>query len=237
MSLFGEESLPFDSSRFSGVARVFPLPDLVLFPHIVQPLHVFESRYREMAEEAVAGDGLIAMATLSPGWEHDYESRPPVETFGCLGRIVTHHRFEDGRYNLLLLGLRRVRFGAEIDPPRSFRRARVELIDDLEPTLASCDCKALRDRVTWALKQNLPHGEPPEMLQTALDEALPLGVLCDLAAYTLPIARSERQRLLGEADVLQRTERLLSLIETGPAAAESPLAAGSSPYPPRFSKN
>ena len=101
--------LSFDASTFSGVVRLFPLPNLVLYPHVMQPLHVFEDRYREMLEDALATDQLIAMAVLRPGWETDYDSRPPISEFACLGKVVAHHRLEDGRYNLLLLGVQRVR--------------------------------------------------------------------------------------------------------------------------------
>src|SRR3990172_3672334 len=90
--------LYFDADTFSGVARLFPLPNLVMYPHVMQPLHIFEERYREMLEDAVAGDRLIAMALLKPGWETDYESRPPIARFACLGKAVTHPRTPDGRY-------------------------------------------------------------------------------------------------------------------------------------------
>src|SRR6185436_7933579 len=101
--------LDFDANTFSGTARLFPLPNLVLYPHVMQPLHIYEGRYREMLEDSLAGDRLIAMALLEPGWEPDYESRPPVAPFACLGKVVTHHRLPDGRYNLLLMGVARVR--------------------------------------------------------------------------------------------------------------------------------
>ena len=87
--------------------RLFPLPNLVLYPHVMQPLHIFEDRYREMLEDALAGDQLIAMAVLEPGWEDDYESRPPVAQYACLGKVVAHHRLKDGRYNVLLMGVQR----------------------------------------------------------------------------------------------------------------------------------
>ena len=70
--------LSFDTSAFSGVVRLFPLPNLVLYPHVMQPLHIYEDRYREMLEDALAGDKLITMSVLQPGWETDYESRPPI---------------------------------------------------------------------------------------------------------------------------------------------------------------
>jgi Lon protease-like protein len=75
--------LEFDAATFCGVARLFPLPNVVLYPHVMQPLHIFEERYREMLEDALAGDKLIAMAMLEPGWEADYDSRPPISPDAC----------------------------------------------------------------------------------------------------------------------------------------------------------
>jgi Lon protease-like protein len=72
------EDLYSQPENFSGKARLFPLPNLVLFPHVLQPLHVFEPRYRQLLEEALADDRLIAMAVLAPGWESDYEGRPAL---------------------------------------------------------------------------------------------------------------------------------------------------------------
>src|SRR5205085_1976564 len=93
--------------QFSGMARLFPLPNVVLFPQVVQPLHIFEPRYREMTADALADDRLIAMALLQPGWEADYEGRPPIHPICCLGRIFAEKHLPDGRYNLLLRGLTR----------------------------------------------------------------------------------------------------------------------------------
>src|SRR5947208_17093988 len=99
---------PSPLADFSGTARLFPLPNLVLFPQVVQPLHVFEQRYRQMTADALAGDRLIAMALLRPGWEADYDGRPAIHPVACLGRVVADQRLDDGRYNLLLRGLARV---------------------------------------------------------------------------------------------------------------------------------
>ncbi len=107
MSAFDDLSFSFE--EFAGRVRLFPLPNLVLFPHVMQPLHVFERRYRELLEDALAGDRLIAMAALAPGWERNYEGRPALYPMACLGRITAHHRLADGTYNVLLLGLRRVK--------------------------------------------------------------------------------------------------------------------------------
>src|SRR5688572_13598633 len=99
---------------FSGRARLFPLPNLVLFPHVMQPLHIFEPRYRELLEDALAGDMIIAMALLMPGWQPQYDEQPPISPVVCLGRVMTHVRQDDGRYNILLVGARRARVRQEV---------------------------------------------------------------------------------------------------------------------------
>src|SRR5438874_12961797 len=98
---------------FDGVARLFPLPNLVFFPHVVQGLHVFEPRYRQLTADALAGDQLFALVMLKPGWE-DGDPQPAVEEVACLGRIGGHEKLADGRYNLRLRGLSRARILEEV---------------------------------------------------------------------------------------------------------------------------
>src|SRR5271156_3855610 len=100
--------------NFAGFARLFPLPNVFLFPYVTQPLHIFENRYRQMTADALASDRLIAMALLCPGWENNYDGRPPVHPVVCLGRIVSEERLPDGRYNLQLRGLIRARVMQEV---------------------------------------------------------------------------------------------------------------------------
>ncbi len=96
-------------------------------------MHVFEPRYRLLLEDALAGDRLIAMAVLAPGWQKDYEGRPPLYPMACLARVTTHHRLEDGTYNLLILGLRRARLLRELQGVKSYREAEVELCEEGPP--------------------------------------------------------------------------------------------------------
>src|SRR5256885_4062278 len=90
----------FDPETFSGKVRLFPLPNLVLFPHVLQPLHVFEPRYRQLLTDALDDDRMIALALLRPGWEDDYDKRPPIHPVVCIGKVHNEERFADGRYNL-----------------------------------------------------------------------------------------------------------------------------------------
>src|SRR5262249_42211923 len=61
------EPIP-ELKHFGGIARLFPLPNVVLFPNLLQALHIFEPRYRQMTEDALAADRMIAMVLLRPGW-------------------------------------------------------------------------------------------------------------------------------------------------------------------------
>lgn len=235
MNPWDATELDFDAATFSGVARLFPLPNLVLYPHVMQPLHIFEDRYREMLEDAIARDGLIAMAVLKPGWEDDYESRPPVEEFACLGKIVAHHRLEDGRYNVLLMGVQRVRIIKELDPLRSFRKARVELIDDCYDFASPAKRKETQERLLEAFRKHLPCAcQLPEQLESMLSGALPLGLLTDLAAYALPLEGDIKQQLLAECRVRRRSEILLAEVEKLAVAKKSSAKVS---FPPTFSEN
>src|SRR5438132_13243727 len=99
---------------FSGTARLFPLPNLVLFPHVIQPLHVFEPRYRQMTADALDGDRLIAIVLPRPGWEYHYAGSPEIYSVATLGTIVADQKLDDGRYNILLRGLSRIHLSHEI---------------------------------------------------------------------------------------------------------------------------
>src|SRR5438046_5951139 len=93
-----------DSSAGIESVPLFPLPNVVLFPRAVLPLHIFEERYKAMTRHALEGDRRVAMALLRPGWEKSYYSRPAIEPVVCVGTILTHERLADGKYNFLLQG-------------------------------------------------------------------------------------------------------------------------------------
>lgn len=230
--------LEFDPKRFDGVARLFPLPAPALYPRVIQPLHVFEERYLELMRDALDSDGLIAMAVLKPGWEIDYASRPPVEAVACLGKIITHHRLDDGRYNVLLAGVSRIRVFDELEPPLAFRRARVELVEESEPTAGDSNGVALHKRLVEAFRASLPHGLPPEPLQRVFEEDTPLGLLADLAAYTLPLPRDVKQAALAEFDAAKRAALVIGAIDAGGVGERTPGAGGDGAgFPPPFSEN
>lgn len=198
----------FDAEGFSGRLPLFPLPDVVLFPHALLPLHVFEPRYRAMTAEALDGERLIGMALLRPGWEPDYQGNPAVHDVVGVGRIVDGTRLADGRYNLLLLGVARARI-LEETRQTPFRVARAELLQEVPPQGAGLD-RLHKLLVAFYLQQvreaaSAPIVPPPD--------DIPLGALCDLLLGALPLPSETRMSFLRELDVAVRARRLAALLE------------------------
>jgi len=231
------DEFSFSPEEFSGKVRLFPLPNLVLFPHVMQPLHIFEPRYVEMLQEALDDDGLVTMAVLAPGWEDEYEGRPPIYPVACLGRVTLHYRLSSGAYNLLLSGLRRVRVVRELPSTKLFREAQAVLQDDSHPagqeTAATLLHRKLRATFLRVL-DNVP--QVLEQLDQLLGSDIPLGTLTDIISYMVDIDMDAKLALLGEADVHRRAERLLELLAVL-AEDDEPARSGVAGFPPQFSPN
>jgi Lon protease-like protein len=214
---------------FTGLVRLFPLPNLVMFPSVIQPLHIFEPRYRQMTADALAGDRLIALVLLAPGWEEDYEGRPPIHPVACLGQIITHQRLEDGRYNLLLRGLHRIRIVAEVSTSKLYRTARVELLED--HGLPGPDLEKDFRRQLAGLIPRWSGGHEQEF-QGLLAKDLSAAVLCDILSFALPLPIALKQELLEQQNVQERLRALLHHLHTQGGAPGTPR-----PFPPEFSPN
>ncbi|SRR6056297_1253217 len=212
-------NLPDD---FDGRVRLFPLPGLVLFPHAMQPLHVFEPRYCDMLQDALSADHLIAMATLAmPGdkpvpFELQGVSQPPIRPIICMGRIMSHTELEGDRHNILLVGTKRARVVSEIDVGRSFRMAEVDVLDDIYPVESALTRNDLKSELLEAFAAIIP---PSANVQKNLHDLMAgqmgLGPITDIVSYTLPFDVDEKIALLGEADVDRRARLLITLLESG----------------------
>lgn len=227
-----------DNSGFQGFAgrtRLFPLPNVVLFPHVVQALHIFEPRYRELTQAALDGDQLMTIAVLAPGWESNYEGRPALQPAACLARIATHHRLPDGRFNLLLLGLKRVRLLEELPALHSFREALVEVKEDEYPLPGAAERQRIQRRLLEGFRSALPLlPEMQEQVEQFLSSDVSLGILTDILGYSLPLSLAEKLLLLGESNVDRRAELLADYLARMKSGAKTD---GKLAYPPEFSQN
>lgn len=223
---------------FKGTARLFPLPNLVLFPCMLQALHIYEPRYRQMTADALAGDRLIALALLRPGWEGHYEGQPALYSVACLGKIIAEQELNDGRYNLQLRGLSRIRIVRELEDDKPYRSAQVELLPDAEPPVPETDA-SLRDQFTrlipaWCSAQ----GIALDVFDKILKSQLSLGTVSDVISFALPLPFEFKQKLLEAQNVGHRVSELLRYLEQNrPEAPSQPAGAADRKFPPDFSTN
>ncbi len=190
---------------FPARIPLFPLPNVVLFPHMPMPLHVFEPRYRKMVEDAMSGPKLIGMTLLQPGWEPQYLGRPAIYAVGCAGRIEQCEPVENGRYNILLRGISRFRILEEQDG-EPYRLAAVETLPDGVGDQASLE--GLRRQVLTALAKS---ADGPESL--VLQDELPAELFVNALCQSLKLTPVERQSLLDCDTVVSRGTRLLEILD------------------------
>jgi Lon protease-like protein len=198
----------------TGEIPLFPLANVVLFPGVRAPLHVFEPRYRQMTADAIAGEHCIGMIAVRPEHAGEMEGDPPLFAIGCAGSIVESELLPDGRFNMILLGTRRFRVRNEGPRPagRLYRIAEVEWLD--EAPLRDADGARLRREVIAAFQAFAQQSAPartPEIspaLFDGVDDATLIHTLCQL----LDLAPIEKQGLLEAIGVLERGERLASVL-------------------------
>ena len=185
---------------------LFPLPEVVLFPGVPRPLVIFEPRYREMVADALKENKIIGMVLLRPGYEKDYEGRPPIYGIGCAGVIEDYEQLPDGRYGILLRGLTTFRVVSE-DQRKPYRLARVEAVPDLLTDEERGPLSTMRERLARLLDTVLPLGvEPPH---PGLDDA----EFVNLIAQALSMPEDARQDLLERNSVLSRARALVDRLE------------------------
>ena len=187
---------------------LFPLPNVVLFPNVFLPLHIFELRFREMVTDALQSARIIGMALLRPGWEEDYEGRPPVYSVGCAGLITNFEQLENGRYNIVLRGLQKFRILDE-DNQRNYRLAHVDGI--IEPLNDSIRQAIRRDRVH--LETLVTKGLHQAETENQVPASIPDDDLVNALAQYLDLEPVEKQALLERDGLLHRCESLIQLLE------------------------
>ena len=197
----------FDPTALSSLP-IFPLPNCVLLPGGLLPLHVFEPRYRELTRDCLAGHQLMGVARLRPGYESTYYGRPPVyERFG-VGKIICSEELPDGRFALLLRGVARVELARELPADRQYR-----LVEARELRDAECDPTDARDhhhklvtlcdRLAEVIEEG---GSQLRELARAFESP---GACADAVAAALIMDADVRQELLEACDPMVRIQRTL----------------------------
>jgi len=197
---------------FSRPIPIFPLPNVVLMPRAIVPLHVFEPRYRVMTCDALAGRRLIAMAVLKPCDEVQYATLDAeIHPALCVGRILREERLTDGRYNFLLQGICRARVISE----DTSRRYRLGLLEQVCPEGAGEDVEgAIRTDL-----RRLLHARPLADLAAdanwiELLECSEIGLsdLVDVLASAVLVDIEDKRRFLAEPCIAARGTCLCNVL-------------------------
>jgi uncharacterized protein len=192
---------------------LFPLPNVVLFPRAVLPLHIFEQRYRAMTADALRERRLMAMALLKPGWERNYYAKAPIEPVVCVGRILTHEQLPDGKYNLLLQGIGRAKIARELDVPDQLYRT-ADLDPLVESQVLEIDLSEQREKLTTLFSDRFSHMPGLfRQFRQMLTSPMATADIADLIAFNLLEDIPLKQSLLEETNVIDRVGRMILALE------------------------
>ena len=216
---------------FSGIVRLFPLPNLVLFPGVVQALHIFEPRYRKMMQDLMASDQLVTLCLYQdPEASFDAESVPAIHQTVCIAKVIAQKELEDGRFNLLVLGVKRARIVRELAIEQPYRMAEVDVIEDEFPqdeaAKSSLRQKLLDHCETMDLFSKLSHQLD---LKKVVESHIETSLLVDLICFSADLDCSQRQSVLELANVEERIQTLLEFLQMD--------FGNQSNFPPDFSNN
>lgn len=199
------------------VIPVFPLDGGLLLPSGRLPLNIFEPRYLNMIDDAMAGDRIIGVIQPKPG--DRTRDRPALAPVGCAGRITSYAETGDGRYIITLTGVCRFQPGDELPVQTPYRQvvARFEPYEaDLTPTPAD----GLLDRTMFfeALKTYLHRRNLEIDWETA--KGAPPDALINSLAIGLPFDAAEKQALLEAYSLADRRDTLIALLEIDSASPD-----------------
>ncbi len=194
------------------IAPIFPLPNVVLFPKTLLPLHIFESRYRTMTREVIARDGTIVIVLLKDGGEVEQKSNPPVHEIACLGKIETHEELEEGKYNIVLTGLRRVRIIRELKHS-PYRVAEIELLDDQDCDDHEDQVVSRRNHLAGLFARFTELATSGKHRAVELVPQLDFEALVNLVASTVNVPIEEKQSLLEMDDLVERCDVLIPILQ------------------------
>ncbi len=194
------------------IVPIFPLPNVVLFPKTLLPLHIFEQKYRVMTREVIAGDGKLAIVLQRKGSETASGSRPAVHEVACVGRIETYEELEGGKFDIVVAGIHRVRLIREIDHS-PYRMAEVSILEE-----ASCDdlheeVIHRRNHLGGLFTRYTELATSGDRRASGMILQLDFEALVNMTATTLDLPPEERQLLLEMDDVTNRCDVLIPILQ------------------------
>jgi hypothetical protein len=192
-----------------GAIPVFPLDGAVLLPGGLLPLQIFEPRYLNMIDDAMAGDRIIGMIQTSG---EGLRGHPSLVQVGCAGRITSYSETGDGKYLIALTGLCRFRVTAEIASPTPYRLVQADFAS-FEADLLSDDEGEEFERAPFLTLLRRYLDSRGLGVEWDAVNAAPAPSLINSLCMALPFTPAEKQALLEAPDLEGRRAVLTTLLE------------------------
>jgi uncharacterized protein len=194
--------------RLPDIIPIFPLPNVVFFPRMPLPLHIFEPRYRAMVRDAVRGARLIGMTLLRGDWQQDYAGTPEIFGVGTVGELARSEELPDGRFDIVLRGLREFVIHRELTRA-PYREAVVSWRESPRDGLPPRMRAGIGEVVLRYLQRTGRAGAETQLVETGVDDETFVNFL----AQNLDLDPLERQALLEAASLDDRARRLVDVLE------------------------
>jgi Lon protease-like protein len=195
---------------------IFPLPDVVLFPGTVLPLHVFEPRYVQMIRDVMAGERMLGIVGLSDR-SGPVVDPPPIHEVATVGQVIATQDLPGDRIAILVRGIERIRVEDELPPNHPYRQVRATLLPSREPDAdagpqAATSPVAVDDLLSMCDQLSQSLGEAGTQLREALHAASSPSELADLLAAALITEPARRQEMLEQLNPSQRLHCLFDQV-------------------------
>ncbi len=197
--------------KAAAALKVFPLHGVSVLPGTPAPFHIFEPRYKALVAEALHGDRILAVPALF-GKSDAHAMYPPLRAVCGAGIIEAEERFPDGRYDIVVRGLARVRLLEELPRNKLYREFRAEILEDRLPAGGAAslggELETLRQLV-YELSTKLPKESGAPQLAEAVAQMKDPSSIVDLVAAAAVSDGDSRQKLLEQLDVARRLEMVI----------------------------
>jgi Lon protease-like protein len=194
------------------IVPLFPLPNAVLFPKTPMPLYIFEERYRTMVRDIVAGDGDIVIALMREGQEFKRAGISAVHSVACLGKIETCEELEDGKYNIVVVGVSRVRLKRIVENT-PYRLVEVELMESETYIQDSEEILSRQKLLGDLFAQFTELAAGMESQAAELMPGLDFESLVNMVAMTLNLSVHQKQAVLEIDSISLRCDMLIPILQ------------------------
>ena len=198
--------------NFNGnITPIFPLPNFVMFPKTAYSFNIFESRYKKLISDILTTDKIFCTTLLKSFSNEEYLKSPSFHNIGTLCYIIEHKELENGNYNIIVSGLKKVKIKEELDSDKAYRLVDLDILDDNNFVDREKDKrkKLINKFISLFSSEN-------DMMNLNLVDTSMISteMLTNLASLILPLENSDKQKLLELDDIELRLEVLCQFMDS-----------------------